>query len=60
MFEHIAQLGKGGFQLLIGRYRNLLRKLLDMTLPILVREDRVIGWQPVESDPIILRMSDLE
>ena len=51
MLEHIAQLGKGGFQLLIGRRRNLPRKLLDEILPILVRKDRVIGRQRGEGGP---------
>jgi hypothetical protein len=41
MLDRIAQLGKGFLQLLIGRFRNLLRKPLDKILPILVREDRL-------------------
>src|SRR5262245_6275911 len=48
MFDRIAQLGKGCFQLPIGRYRNLLRQHLDEIRPILVREEWLIGRQPVE------------
>src|SRR5262245_48937202 len=51
MDDGIAQLGQGFLQLLIGRLRNLLRELLDKILPILVREDRLEGWQSVVSGP---------
>ena len=51
MYDRIAQLGKGFLQLLIGGFRNLLRKPLNKILPILVREDRQKGRQSVVSAP---------
>ncbi len=44
MFDRIVQLREGCFQLLIGCRRNLLRKRLGKILPILISEDRMIGW----------------
>ena len=48
MLDRVAQPGEGLLQLLVGRYRNLLRKPPDKIPPILAREDRVVGRQSVE------------
>jgi len=51
MLDRITQLGKGGFHLLVGRCRDLLREFLGKILPVLIGQDRVIGWHGGERRP---------
>src|SRR3954447_17826352 len=51
MYDCIAQLCQSLLQVLIGCFRNLLRKPLGKILPILFREDRLEGRQSIVSGP---------